>query len=94
MNELKVFVWKNGKAQAQSGFNDDLVMSFSIGLFLRDTALRFRQQGVDLTRATLGNFQVSNTPSPGFFSYSNQSNNPYQMKDSMGNTEDLSWLLG
>ena len=80
MDELRVFVWKNGKAQSQSGYNDDLVMSFSIGLFLRDTALRFRQQGLDLTRATLGSFGVSNQQAPGIFSYSAQNDNPYKEK--------------
>lgn len=94
MDELRVFVWKNGKAQSQSGYNDDLVMSFSIGLFLRDTALRFRQQGIELTRATLGSFHTTTQQAPGLFSYNNQVDNPYQMKDSMGNIEDLSWLLG
>ena len=94
MDELRVFVWKNGKAQSQSGYNDDLVMSFSIGLFLRDTALRFRQQGLDLTRATLGSFGVSNQQAPGIFSYSPQNDNPYKMDDGKGGTEDLSWLLG
>ena len=94
MDELRVFVWKNGKAQSQSGYNDDLVMAFSIGLFLRDTALRFRQQGIELTRATLGSFHTSTQQAPGIFSYNSQVDNPYQMKDNMGNTEDLSWLLG
>ncbi len=30
-DELKQFVWENGKAQAQRGANDDLVISFAIG---------------------------------------------------------------
>lgn len=36
---MRVFIWKNGKAQAQAGYNDDLVMSFGIGLYVRDTLL-------------------------------------------------------
>ncbi len=35
--------------------NDDLVMSFGIGMFLRDTSLKFQQQGLDMTRAALNN---------------------------------------
>ena len=65
-------------------------MSFSIGLFLRDTALRFRQQGLDLTRATLGSFGVSNQQAPGIFSYKAQNDNPYKMDNGVGGTEDLS----
>jgi hypothetical protein len=47
LEEMKVFVWKNGRPEAQSGYNDDLVMSFSIGMFLRDTSLKFQQQSLD-----------------------------------------------
>ncbi len=39
---MKVFVWKNGKAEAQSGYNDDLVMSFGTAMYIRDTALKFK----------------------------------------------------
>jgi len=94
LDELRTFVWKNGKAQSQNGYNDDLVMAFGIGLFLRDTALRFRQQGLDLTRATLGSFHVTTQQAPGVFSYNNNADNPYKMDDGVGGTEDFSWLLG
>jgi hypothetical protein len=57
---MKVFVWKNGRPEAQSGYNDDLVMPFSIGMFLRDTSLKFQQQSLDSARAALGNIQKSN----------------------------------
>src|SRR6056300_153879 len=53
LKEMRVFVWKNGKAQAQTNYNDDLVMAFATGLYVRDTALRLRQQGMDLSRANL-----------------------------------------
>ncbi len=38
LEEMKVFVWKNGRPEAQTGYNDDLVMSFGIGMYLRDTS--------------------------------------------------------
>jgi hypothetical protein len=56
INEMNVFVWKNGKAQARSGYNDDLIMAYAIGLFVQSYALKIRQAGIDLTKATLGNF--------------------------------------
>ena len=40
MQEMRVFVWKNGKAQAQDRYNDDLIMSCATALYVRDTALR------------------------------------------------------
>ena len=31
LEEMKTFIWKNGRPEAQSGYNDDLVMSFGMG---------------------------------------------------------------
>ena len=59
IQELFVFVWLNGKAQSQNGYNDDLVMAFAIGLWLRDTSLKLRQQGIELHKKTLSQFQKS-----------------------------------
>ena len=53
INELKVFIWNQGKAQAQSGKNDDLVIALGILLWVRDTALRLRSEGIELTKMTL-----------------------------------------
>ena len=58
---MKTFIWKYGRAEAQQGYNDDLVMSFGIGLYVRDTALKFRQHGLDVTKAALGSFHKSTT---------------------------------
>ncbi len=43
---------------AGSGYNDDLVMSFCIGLWLRDTSLKLRQQGIELHKKTLSQFSL------------------------------------
>ena len=40
IDELFTFIFMNGRAEAMKGYNDDLVMAFSIGLWVRDTALR------------------------------------------------------
>jgi len=69
-------------------------MAFAIALFLRDTALRNRQQGIELTRATLGNFGVVNQIGPGAYSANSFTQNPYQMGNGQGGNEDISWLLG
>lgn len=65
--ELEVFIWKNGKAIAMEGYNDDLVMSLGIGLWVRDTALRLRQEGIDLTRATMTHTDVKRSELQPFF---------------------------
>ena len=91
LEEMKVFIWKNGRAEAQSGYNDDLVMSFGIGMYLRDTSLKFKQQNLDATRAVLNNFK-SNNPLSGVYSPSINGGNPYNM-DVNGGQESIKWLL-
>jgi hypothetical protein len=93
LGELRVFIWRNGKAQAQTGYNDDLVMAFATALYVRDTAIRMRQQGMDLTRATMSSFVNLNQRSQGVYNVAPMQNNPYLMKTSHGD-EDLSWLIG
>ena len=92
LQEMRTFVWKNGRAEAQSGYNDDLVMSFGMGLYVRDTALKFRQQGLDLTRAALGSFTRTTSTYQGAY-FSSGQDNPYHMENGKGGTEDFSWLV-
>ena len=92
LEELRVFIWQNGKAQSQNGYNDDLVLSLGIGLFVRDTALKFSAQGLDMTRAAI--MGMSSTVYPNRYPTHNTSfQNLYQMDDGMGGTEDITWLL-
>ena len=63
LEEMKVFIWRNGRPEAQGGYNDDLVMSFGIGMFLRDTSLKFQQQSLDSARAALGAVKSNKTES-------------------------------
>jgi hypothetical protein len=91
VEEMKVFIWKNGKAEAQSGYNDDLVMSFGTAMYIRDTALKFKSQGVDLARAMLANISNVKPNSQGVYS-PNTYNNPYKINYGHGD-EDISWLL-
>jgi hypothetical protein len=50
IDELFTFIWLGQRAEAMRGYNDDLVMSYAIALWVRDTALRLRQEGIDLTK--------------------------------------------
>jgi hypothetical protein len=86
---MKVFIWKNGRPEAQNGYNDDLVMSFGIGMFLRDTSLKFQQISHDMTRATLGN--MSKSTYIGVYN-PNAPKNPYTIQTD-GGFEDIKWLL-
>jgi hypothetical protein len=90
---MRVFVWKNGKAQAQDRYNDDLIISCATALYVRDTALKLRQQGIDLARAQLSSFNNLNSRNQAVVKpvgYMNE--NPYLMKTAQGD-EDITWLL-
>lgn len=90
LEELRTFIWDNGKAQAQGGYNDDLVMALSFGLYIRDTALVYHQNGLEMTKASLNGINVG---SSGISSGTYMDQNPWQMKDIHGNTYDLNWLM-
>ena len=93
MSEMRVFVWKNGKAQAQDRYNDDLLMACATALYVRDTALRLRQQGMDLARAQLSSFTNLNARNQAVITTVARShNNPYIMNTNHGD-EDLTWLI-
>jgi hypothetical protein len=91
IDELFTFIWKVNRAEAMHGYNDDLVMSAAIGLWVRDTALRLRQQGIELTKNALDNISYRTT------SYGFGGNTLYEDDtwtfDVGGNKEDLRWLL-
>jgi len=91
LEEMKVFIWKNGRPEAQSGYNDDLVMPFGVGMFLRDTSLKFQQQSLDMTRAALGSIKTNPVNWSGGYS-SNTSDNPYTQEIG-GKHESIKWLL-
>ena len=91
IEELFTFIWNNNRAEAMRGYNDDLVMALSIALWVRDTALRLRQEGIDLTIKSLGGIQQQVQES-GFYGGSSMDENPWSMK--VGNQqEDLTWLI-
>ena len=88
---MKTFVWKNNRPEAQNGYHDDLVMSFGIGLYVRDTALRLQQQGIELTRASLDNITKHNYS--GFYSSVNSNAQKQWDWNVGGENEGLTWLL-
>ena len=89
---MKTFIWRNNRAEAQSGYNDDLVMSFGIAMYIRDTALKYRQRGIDITKQTLNNMGVNRTQYKGGYGFAKGPDNPYQIKTDKGG-EDISWLI-
>jgi hypothetical protein len=55
-NELKTFIWKDGKAQAMRSYNDDLVMACAISCWIRDTALVANAREAQYSKAMISAF--------------------------------------
>lgn len=90
-SEFKTFIWKRGKPQAQSGRNDDILMSLAIGCYLRNTAIRFKTQGLEMQRAVLGG--IVRTSYNTIYKPTAINNNPYMWTNPYdGTVEDISWL--
>jgi hypothetical protein len=91
LDEMRVFVWKNGKPQSQTGYNDDTVLAACIGVWVRDTALHLRQMGIDLNKTMLDSF----TRVGGIYdSRPGIQTDPWKWKpDGKGGEESLDWLI-
>lgn len=89
--EWETFIWHNGKPEALEGYHDDLTMALAIGLWVRDTALRLRQEGIELNRQLLGN--ITNDYQKAFFT-GKEDKREKSWKIAMGDGEEsLEWLL-
>ena len=91
MEEMRTFIWKNGRAEAQTGYNDDLIMSLATACYVRDTALKFAQRGIDLTNATLKNWHKHDTPI--FTNKLNKKSAGWVQDMGDKGQQDLTWLL-
>ena len=92
LEEMRTFIWKNGRAEAQPGYNDDLIMSLATACYVRDTALKFAQQGLDITMAALKNWKKE-TPSIYTNNSVNKNNKGWTQDLGKHGEQDLTWLL-
>ena len=90
IDELFTFIWKNGKAQARNGYNDDLTMALAISLWVRDTALRLRQEGVDLTKNAITN--ITSKTYSGVYGGNDFEENPWKMNAGDQEIDLTEWL--
>ena len=88
IDELLTFIFINNRAEAMAGYNDDLVMSFAIGLWVRDTALRLRTEGIELTKKTLNRMQDID----GLYTPDENKNDSWDWEVNK-KKESLEWLL-
>ena len=96
-NELKTFVWVNGRPQAMRSYNDDLIMSFAIGCWVRDTVFVESEKDLNYQEAMLKSmFKTSNvlsTAIPGMQGYRRPTNDVRKAKIEVDKLKDFIWLL-
>jgi len=94
--ELKTFVWRNGRPEAQRSYNDDLVMSLAITCWIRDTVLQENTRDLKYKRAFLNSMIVSNTKLnttiPGMTGYKTVENSD-RIQEAKQLYEDFGWII-
>ena len=61
LSEMKTFIWHAGRPQAMRSYNDDLVMSFAIGCWVRDTVIVESQKNMEYDRQMVSSISTSKT---------------------------------
>ena len=59
LNEMKTFVWNNGRAEAMRSYNDDLIIACAVGCWVRDTALAANSRDSQYAKAFIGSITKS-----------------------------------
>ena len=88
IDELFVFIYNGNRAEAMSGYNDDLVMSYAMGLWIRETALRLRSEGIELQKKVMNSI----TSNQGVYTPTDNKNDSWVMEINK-EKESLEWLI-
>ena len=95
-NEMKTFVWYNGKPQAMKKHNDDLIMACAIGCWVKDTAYAVNQRDVEYQKAFLSSMNSTNKPLntsiPGMLAY-DRVKREHKLENELSQFKEHLWLL-
>ena len=91
-NEMKTFVWHNGKPQAMKKYNDDLITAFAIGCWVKDIAFTTNQREVEYKKAFLNCMVHSTTQLDTSISGMSEHKAIRQQQEKQ-KYEDFLWLL-
>jgi len=95
--ELDIFIWNNGRPEAQRGYNDDLIMACAIGCWVRDTAIIENQRDSAYKKAMLGaimkSTSVLDTTIPGMLGRSKARDLDKKQSAAAKQYEEHLWLL-
>ena len=95
-NEMKTFVWNNGRPEAMRSYNDDLIMACAIGCWVRDTALIENKRNIEYNKAFLATMVSAktkmNTTIKGMHGY--ESDNVFEKRKQQSKTQQqYPWLF-
>ena len=95
VDELFVFIYNGPRAEAMSGYNDDLVMALAIGMYVRATTLKFNSHNEDMTKELLNGLHFSSTPYEfGIYKTDDQKKEEqFSFDTGNGHREDLRWMM-
>ena len=92
LEEMKTFIWHNGRPQAMRKYNDDLVMAFAISCWGRDTAFETNKRELEYKKAFLDSMMTTkkeiNTTIPGMQGYK-----AIKTQNTVKQYKDYNWLL-
>tara|TARA_Y100001938_G_scaffold147629_1_gene229268 strand:- start:701 stop:2293 length:1593 start_codon:yes stop_codon:yes gene_type:complete len=96
INEMRTFVWNNGRPEAMRTSNDDLVMALAIACWVRDTAIIANRRNDDYKRALIGGMFLANTQIdvkvPGQEGYNQKSDLSKKRHEAKKQYEEFSWV--
>ena len=95
-NEMKTFIWQNGKPQAMKKHNDDLIMACAIGCWVKDTVYTTNVRAAEYNKAIISSMSTSeiqlNTSIPGMLGYEKLSRER-KLENNLSNYKENIWLL-
>jgi hypothetical protein len=96
INEMRTFVWNNGRPQAMRSCNDDLVMSLAIACWVRDTAIIANRRSDEYKKALIGGMFLANTQIdvkvPGQQGYNRKLDLEKKRDDAKKQHEEYGWV--
>ena len=94
--ELKTFIWKNGRPEAQRGYNDDLAISLAIACWIRSTVLQENQKNINYKKTFLNSMIFTttkiNTTIPGMIGYKKEENFD-KLQEATDLYNEYGWIL-
>ena len=96
INEMKTFIWRNGRPQAMKGYHDDLIMALAIACWVRDTAIQSSARELNYQRAFVDAIMTSkttmNTQIKGQIGYK-KSDTFDKMKEAKNTYDQYKWII-